>query len=700
MRQDKTISKRGQAKLLEVQVISELEDGMHNREHFISHEIVGLRAKCFNENALLKNLRSLSACSWMPAVPSDETGWSWSSASTIPAGFKRDQTRLSADLSTLQLFWWCSQGDSFCQCVMCQSHQVLVDLLLKYVQVPRLSFNRLDLALLLHVKDTKVPKVADGTPIPKSDHFKCRNGEKLPDCNIPCTEISSKKLDISHQQLQKGGFQELKSIPSMDLLVCWNIKESDILLGKGEDADRADPWPHEVAAVETQALDISDATSGVWRLVSKSPKERDRFVCAVKILQLYHSLQIQLSEERFSTPKQSEMEGYGQGGLLLWDAQLWLDSTLPNSPEIRKTKPRRHQAAGYRHMCRFQSSTVLELPAFQQMRYLLHLDSDATFHCQGLASMTLDRWSPFTPTTHFRGMLFEVGLEDPGCTKGWLDETKQLILMSVLIQLSGSEIACLSLTCDQLLQDTSNDTEKMVEVLDLDFFTSSDVMHFTKRVEAILGHYRYLWGDHLVLLHASWERVRCFDASELPGSHGCSAENQFDPEVAKGEDWHYIYSVVDDVSCPHLWSDVGLKSPKLRCDLSRDKHHEATKMRCDVARWSWKWDRGAEDITDGFLCWLQWLQWLAGLHQWSASDYATSSLIARHGMAMGFGKQSITSDLADKDLRILRPCEGFDFVYRDSLRDADCVLRSERADDKARRFLNSTGPQNCGQHHG
>lgn len=111
----------------------------------------------------------------------------------------------------------------------------------------------------------------------------------------------------------------------MDLLVSWNIKESDILLRKGEEADRADA--HELTA-ET-ALDISDATRkdcGVWRLVTKSPKERDRFVCAIKILQLYHSLHIQLSEEQFSTPKQSETEGYGQGGLLLRDAQRFVYS--------------------------------------------------------------------------------------------------------------------------------------------------------------------------------------------------------------------------------------------------------------------------------------------------------------------------------------------------------------------------------------
>ena len=32
-------------------------------------------------------------------------------------------------------------------------------------------------------------------------------------------------------------------------------------------------------------------------------------------------------------------------------------------------------------MCRFQSSTVLQLTAFQALRYLLHIDSDASFRC-------------------------------------------------------------------------------------------------------------------------------------------------------------------------------------------------------------------------------------------------------------------------------------------------------------------------------
>lgn len=227
---------------------------------------------------------------------------------------------------------------------------------------------------------------------------------------------------------------------------------------------------------------------------------------------------------------------------------LWLDSTLSNSPEIRKTRPRRHQA-GYRHMCRFQTSTVLQLPAFQQMRYLLHLDSDATFRCEG--SRSLDPFKEMARRDYVYG-LFEVGLEDPGCTIGWSNFLKEWVLLNDLEL--PNPAAALSTAGKNISQlDTSNDTEKMVEVsldslsltwgtawevLDLDFFTSAEVMHFTKRVEGTLGHYRYLWGDHLirayqVLLYAPLERVRCFDSDELPGSHGCSGDNQFDSEDAR-----------------------------------------------------------------------------------------------------------------------------------------------------------------------
>ena len=97
--------------------------------------------------------------------------------------------------------------------------------------------------------------------------------------------------------------QELKNVSGV--LVSWNI--NDIQLRKSEDSPDVTP--------ETmgRALEIN-VKGDLWRLVAKTQEERDRFCCALQILQLYHSLQQQL--ESFSTPKKSEMEGYGQGGSL------------------------------------------------------------------------------------------------------------------------------------------------------------------------------------------------------------------------------------------------------------------------------------------------------------------------------------------------------------------------------------------------
>ena len=112
--------------------------------------------------------------------------------------------------------------------------------------------------------------------------------------------------------------QELKD--STGVLICWNV--NDILLRKGEDADT---WQKATLAA-SQSLEISVAghgSHGSWCLVAKNQEERDRFVCAIQILQLYHSLQTQLATN-FSTPKKSDEgygEGYGEGGLLRWGAQ-------------------------------------------------------------------------------------------------------------------------------------------------------------------------------------------------------------------------------------------------------------------------------------------------------------------------------------------------------------------------------------------
>ena len=126
---------------------------------------------------------------------------------------------------------------------------------------------------------------------------------------------------LAHSHSCHGPCQELKDISTGGVLICWNV--NDILLRKGEDADT---WPHTAtltAATLAQSLEISVGGHGSWCLVAKNQKERDRFVCAIQILQLYHSLQNQLATN-FSTPKKSEMEGYGEGGLLRWGAQQFV----------------------------------------------------------------------------------------------------------------------------------------------------------------------------------------------------------------------------------------------------------------------------------------------------------------------------------------------------------------------------------------
>ncbi|CAK9011767.1 unnamed protein product [Durusdinium trenchii] len=309
------------------------------------------------------------------------------------------------------------------------------------------------------------------------------------------------------------------------------------------------------------------------------------------------------------------------------DDLLWFDATLTNSPEIRKAKPRRFQA-GYRHMCRFQSSTVLTLPVFQHTRYLLHLDSDATFRCEG--SDQLDPFQEMARKDYVYG-LFEVGLEDPGCTKGWSNFLKEWVLLND-IELPNP-VAALSTAGKTITQvDPYNKSERMIEVplgslsltwgtawevLDLDFFTSPVLMHFSKRVEGALGHYRFLWGDHLirayqVLLYAPLERVRCFDTAELHGRHGCSADGQFGIEEEDPEGWQNIYSVLDNVSCPHLWYADGLEGVE--------------------------WRGGPGSGTSPIAC------------------------------------LKMCNSLPD--------CQGFDFVYRDLSQNCDCVMRMGRAFDE------------------
>ena len=81
------------------------------------------------------------------------------------------------------------------------------------------------------------------------------------------------------------------------------------------DAESAGEEPPSL--VTKQLLEIADAKgANAWRIVTRNQEERDRFICAMQILRLYHGLQDQLSGN-FITPKKSEP--YGQGGLLRWD---------------------------------------------------------------------------------------------------------------------------------------------------------------------------------------------------------------------------------------------------------------------------------------------------------------------------------------------------------------------------------------------
>ena len=108
----------------------------------------------------------------------------------------------------------------------------------------------------------------------------------------------------------------LKSIDKSakgSVLVSWNV--NDMVLRKGE--DNADSAAFSAASLVT-TLEIADAkgANGVsWRIVIRNQEERDRFICAMQILQLYHGLQDQLAGN-FITPKKSE--AYGRGGTLRW----------------------------------------------------------------------------------------------------------------------------------------------------------------------------------------------------------------------------------------------------------------------------------------------------------------------------------------------------------------------------------------------
>eukprot|EP00746_Dinoflagellata_sp_MGD_P021466 gnl/MRDRNA2_/MRDRNA2_150095_c0_seq1.p1 gnl/MRDRNA2_/MRDRNA2_150095_c0~~gnl/MRDRNA2_/MRDRNA2_150095_c0_seq1.p1 ORF type:complete len:627 (+),score=82.64 gnl/MRDRNA2_/MRDRNA2_150095_c0_seq1:255-2135(+) len=244
---------------------------------------------------------------------------------------------------------------------------------------------------------------------------------------------------------------------------------------------------------------------------------------------------------------------------------LWLDLTRSNSAYIRKHKPRRFDT-GYRHMCRFQTSTVLSLNAFAHFRYLLHMDADATLLC----SSDMDPFQEMAKEEYVYG-LFEVGVEDPQFAQGWTEFLEEYIFLhevnlpvpKELLSTTGAVYTKVSAETQERL-NASTDGMALTwgtgwELLDLQFFTWYRVREFTEKVEKSLGHYRFNWGDHLirayqVQLFAPLSRVRCFSPEELPGRHGCRAFEQ----EAGGK---YIFHFIENTVCPAFWLDVARGVP-------------------------------------------------------------------------------------------------------------------------------------------
>lgn len=254
---------------------------------------------------------------------------------------------------------------------------------------------------------------------------------------------------------------------------------------------------------------------------------------------------------------------FGDGSVKLGELDLmWLDLTSPRSRRIREEKPRRFKV-GYRHMCRFHSSTLMELPVFASTRYLMHLDEDATLLCRP-GSSGPDPIREVARSSAVYG-LFEVGTEDPAYSIGWTGFVEEYLLLHevqppVPFELLSSSGALFTKEDDDHPGQLVNVTTDQLavtwgtawEVLDLDFFLSAPVLEFTHKVERSLGHYRHNWGDHLVRayqvqLFAPLSRVRCFDAEELPGRHGCGG---YMDEMGS----EFVYQFIQDIACPEQWT--------------------------------------------------------------------------------------------------------------------------------------------------
>jgi len=240
---------------------------------------------------------------------------------------------------------------------------------------------------------------------------------------------------------------------------------------------------------------------------------------------------------------------------------LWLDLTRNDSEWVRKTKPRRFDM-NYRHMCRYHSSTIMRMSALRRYSHLLHVDSDASLLCRPDGPDPLE---VLASTDDVYG-IFEAGLEDPMYSKGFSTFLREyMFLHEIEPAVPRHWLSTKHRWLQRTNPYTGSDIENISvdefattwgtawEVLDLRFFNSPNVLEFTRKLEKSLGHYRYNWGDHLirayqVQLFAPLSGVRCFDAAELPGSHGCAGvDDEFGSDI--------VYSFHDNLSCPHAWMD-------------------------------------------------------------------------------------------------------------------------------------------------
>lgn len=256
---------------------------------------------------------------------------------------------------------------------------------------------------------------------------------------------------------------------------------------------------------------------------------------------------------------------------------LWMDLTRPRSRQYREAKPRRFKT-GYRHMCRFHSSTVLSLPVFARFRYLMHMDSDATLRCHP-GTEGPDPIEELARADMVYG-LFEVGVEDPEYVEGWTGFLEEYMLLheiepQVPMEFLSSRGALYTKENPQNPGELINaSTDELAvtwgtgwEILDLQFFASDRVLEFSNKIERSLGHYRHNWGDHLVRayqvqLFAPLSRVRCFDSEELPGMHGCG-------NIGQEAGSEFLYHFMDGLLCPDQWTNIGLTGvPWLESDSS------------------------------------------------------------------------------------------------------------------------------------